>query len=335
MPKRRKKTKTGPTPTLAVPAPPEPEEPAPLVPAGAAELLPRSDESVLPALPADPLRRYFAEIRGYPRLTREQEHDLAVRFREKGDPKAAYELVTSNLRLVVRIAMDYRRSYLNLLDLIQEGNIGLLQAVRKYDPYRGVPFSGYAGYWVRAYVLKYLLDHWSLVRVATTNARRKLFYNLKREQQRLRAQGIEAGPKLLARNLGADEEDVVEVGKAIKARDLSIDQPVRGGEDEDRFVWETMASDAAPPDEQVAREEMREILKAKIAAFAATLKEKELYILEKRLVAEEPVTLQEIGDHFGTTREAVRQAEARLVKRLKEYLKAEIRDLKRFEVKID
>jgi RNA polymerase sigma-32 factor len=291
--------------------------------------------SVVP-VSADPLRRYLAEIRAYPQLTREEQHDLALRVREKGDKEAAFRLATSNLRLVVRIAMDYRRSYLNLLDLVQEGNVGLLQAVGKYDPYRGVPFSAYAGYWIRAYILKYLLDHWSLVRVGTTNIRRKLFYNLKREQQRLRSLGVEPGPKLLARNLGAGEQDVIEVGAALKARDLSIDQPAGPpGDEQDRFVWETMAAGGAGPEDQVAREEMQGILKEKIAAFAAGLKEKERYILESRLLADEPLTLQAIGDHFGTTREAVRQTEARLISRLKEYLRAEISDLKRFEVKTD
>ncbi|MBI3448139.1 MAG: sigma-70 family RNA polymerase sigma factor [Acidobacteria bacterium] len=285
-------------------------------------------------LPADPLRRYLAEIRGFPRLTREEEHALAVRVREGGDRDAAARLATGNLRLVVQIAMDYRRSYLNMLDLIQEGNIGLLQGIKKYDPYRGVPFSAYAGYWIRAYLLKYLLDHWSLVRVGTTNARRKLFYNLKREQERLRSLGITAGTKLLARNLDADEQDVIEVSQALKGRDVSIDAPVgRPGSDDDRFVWETMAAGGDAPDEQVARAEMQAILKEKIAEFAKTLKDKERYILETRLVAEEPATLQEIGDHYGTTREAVRQMESKLIARLREYLKSEIKDLRRFEVK--
>jgi len=301
------------------------EAPAPLAP------VPPPREA--PLAPPDPLRRYLAEIRRYPLLSREEEHELAVRYKEHGDKEAGRILATSNLRLVVRIAMDYRRSYLNLLDLVQEGNIGLLQAITKYDPYRGVPFSAYAGYWIRAYILKYLLDHWSLVRVGTTNARRKLFYNLKKEQARLQSEGISAGPKLLAQTMGADEQDVIEVSRALKARDLSIDQPVRsGGDGGDRYIWETMASEGTGPEQTVAREEMQEILKEKIAAFAKGLKEKELYILQNRLVAEEPQTLQAIGDHFGTTREAVRQTEARLVQKLKAYLKAEIKDLESFEI---
>lgn len=285
---------------------------------------------------ADILTRYFAEIRRYPQLTRDEAVELAKRFRETGDPQAAYKLVTSNLRLVAKIAMDYRRSYLNLLDLMQEGNIGLLQAIKKYDPYRGVPFSAYAGYWIRAYMLKYLLDHWSLVRVGTTNLRRKLFFNLRKEQQRLRALGVDPGPKLLARNLGADESEVIEVSRALQGRDLSLDQPVsRSNDGDDRALWETMPAPAESPEAMVERREMQGILKEKIAAFGSTLKEKERYILEHRLLAEEPATLQAIGDHFGTTREAVRQMEERIIRRLKEYLKTEIEDLGSFEVKVD
>ena len=342
MPKKRK-TPTPKAKAEESTAPPAPDPPAaPLV--IVAESLP-VEAAVLDAEPldaasaiarAEPVRQYLNEIRRHPRITRDEEHELAVRFKEKGDTEAAYRLVTANLRLVVRIAMDYRRSYLNLLDLIQEGNVGLLQAIRKYDPYRGVPLSAYAGYWIRAYMLKYLLDHWSLVRVATTNARRKLFFNLKREQQRLRSEGIDPGPKLLAANLDAAEHDVIEVAGALKARDLSIDQPAgRPGDEDGRAIWETMAAVGAGPEEEAGRSQMQEILKQKIAGFASGLKEKERYILENRLVAEEPMTLQAIGDRFGTTREAVRQVEERLVKRLKEYLKREIRDLRHFEVKED
>jgi len=298
---------------------------------------------MLPALPSggvvpsDPLRRYLAEARRYPRLTREEERELAIRYREHGDLDAARRLVTSNLRLVVRIAMDYRRSFLNLLDLIQEGNIGLLNAVKKYDPYRGVPFSAYAGYWIRAYVIKHLLDHWSLVRVGTTNIRRQLFYNLKREKERLEREGIRADTKLLAANLGAEEQDVIEVGQALQGHDVSIDAPMRGGKDDGkpRYVWETL-SDASPdPSEQAARNEMQHLLREKIGAFSRGLKERGLYILENRLVAEEPLTLQAIGDKFGTTREAVRQAEVRLISKLRDYLKAEIPDLGEFQVRAD
>ena len=309
----------------------EPEDSVPddaSSPAPGGHLVPANPPGAI--APVDPLRRYLAEIRRYPRLSREEEHDLAVRYKESGDREAARTLVTSNLRLVVRIAMDYRRSYLNLLDLIQEGNIGLLHAVRKYDPYRGVPFSAYAGYWIRAYVIKHLLDHWSLVRVGTTNVRRRLFYNLKKEKARLEREGIYAGPKLLAQQFGAEEQDVVEVSQALQGRDISIDQPQRGQDDggKERYVWETLSSGEPDPAEQVARHEMQELLREKIAAFAADLKERDQYILRHRLVAEEPETLQAIGDRFGTTREAVRQAEARLMKRLREYLQAEIGDLR-------
>jgi RNA polymerase sigma-32 factor len=232
--------------------------------------------------------------------------------------------------------MDYRRSYLNLLDLIQEGNIGLLHGVKKYDPYRGVPFSAYAGYWIRAYVIKYLLDHWSLVRVGTTNVRRKLFYNLKKEKERLEREGIHAGPKLLAERFDAEEQDVIEVTQALQGRDISIDQPRRSsGDGKDRYIWESLSSGGADPSQQAERREMQQLLEAKIATFAAGLNERDRFILEQRLVAEEPVTLQVIGDRFGTTREAVRQAEVRLVKRLREHLVAEIPGLDELNIGAD
>jgi RNA polymerase sigma-32 factor len=319
--------------TDPAPEAPAPASPAPLAAPAEAELVEEPADRGSSIVPTDPYQRYLAEIRKYPRLTREQEQALAIRYREEGDREAARILATANLRLVVRIAMDYRRAYMNLLDLIQEGNVGLLQAVTKYDPYRGVPFSAYAGYWIRAYILKYLLDHWSLVRVGTTNIRRRLFYNLRREQQRLEREGIVPGAKLLARSFGAEEEDVVDVSRALKGRDVSIDQPIRKSEgSEDLFLWQTMASEAAGPDEQIAREELQEILREKIGAFAEGLKEKDRFILQKRLLAEEPLTLQAIGDQYGTTREAVRQAETRLIRKLKDYLKREIEDLKSFEI---
>lgn len=338
-PRKKKDKETPPTARSAAPSagrdvvkPPTTE----LAPPREAEIVDDGASVETPLAIADPLTRYFAELRRYPRLTREEERELAERFRSTGDREAAQRLATANLRLVVRIAMDYRRAYLNFLDLIQEGNIGLLHAIKRYDPFRGVPFSAYAGYWIRAYVLKYLLDHWSLVRVGTTNVRRKLFFNLKREQQRLRSEGIDPGPKLLAQNLGADESDVIEVSRALKGRDLSIDQPSsRSGEEDSRPIWETMAADVVGPEEQVAREQMQSILKEKIGAFSTGLKEKERYILEKRLLADEPLTLQAIGDHYGTTREAVRQIEARLVRKLRDFLRSEIKDLKHFEVKPD
>jgi RNA polymerase sigma-32 factor len=293
--------------------------------------LPTAATGALPA--ADTFRHYLRQIARFPRLTNEEEHELALRYRDLGDPEAAYRLVTGNLRLVVHIAMEYRRTFLNLLDLILEGNVGLMMAVRKYDPLRGVPFSAYASQWIRAYVLKHLLDHWSIVRVGTTNARRRLFYNLKKERERLDRLGIVAGPKLLASTFDASEQDVIDVSRALSRRDMSLDAPV--GDDSTRQVWETIPVASPPPDEAVAQAELRDILREKIAAFAATLDERERYILDHRLVAEDPVTLQAIGDTFSITREAVRLAERKVIAKLRDHLRSELPDLRAFEVSDD
>jgi RNA polymerase sigma-32 factor len=284
-------------------------------------------------VPTDTFRHYIQQVTRYPRLTRDEEHELAVRYHKYGDSEAAYRLVTGNLRLVVRIAFDYRRTFLNLLDLVQEGNIGLIRAVRKYDPFRGVPFSAYSGWWIRAYMLKYLLDHWSIVKVGTTNARRRLFFNLKKEKERLELEGIGAGPKLLAETFNASEQDVIDVGRALSSRDVSLDAPIPG--DSDKQVWETIPVAGTPLDDQVARSELREILRAKLAAFSKGLKEKERYVLNERLVAEEPATLQAIGDRFSMTREAARLIEKKVIAKLRDYLRTELKDLRVFEVSDD
>ena len=296
----------------------------------------RSEAAVLPSeslVQADTFKHYLQQIARYPRLTREEEHDLALRYRKYADPEAAYRLVTGNLRLVVRIAQDYRRAFLNMLDLIQEGNVGLMHAVKKYDPFRGVPFSGYAAWWIRAYILKHLLDHWSIVKVGTTNARRRLFFNLKKEKERLEREGITPGPRLLAETFDASEQDVEDVARALSVRDVSLDAPV--AQDSERRFWETIPIGDAPPDEMVAQDQLREILHEKLAAFGRGLKARERFVFQKRLVAEEPVTLQQIGDHFGLTREAARLIEKKVISKLREFLKRELKDLRLFEVADD
>jgi len=281
-------------------------------------------------VPSDTFGHYMRQVARYPRLTREEEHELAVRYHDHGDPQAAYKLVTGNLRLVIRIAFEYRRAFLNMLDLVQEGNLGLMQAVKKYDPFRGVPFSSYAAWWIRAYILKHLMDHWSIVKVGTTNARRRLFYNLKKEKERLEREGISAGPRLLAETFGATEQDVVDVSRALHARDLSLDAPV--APDADRSVGETIPASHTSLEETVAQNELREILREKLASFSRDLNEKERVVLERRLVAEDPITLQQIGDRFGMTREAARQIEKKVIGKLRKYLRSELKDLKAFEV---
>lgn len=276
-------------------------------------------------VPSDPFRRYLAEIRKYPPLTREEEQALARRYRETGDREALLRLVTANLMLVVRVALSFRRAARNLLDLVQEGNVGLLQAIERFDPDVGVRLPTYAAWWVRAYIIKFLLDNVRLVRVGTTNARRKLLYNLRRERARLEAEGFEVGPKMLAERFGVSEEDVRDVQRALAGGDVSLDAPV--GDDEDRTQADLLASSAPTAEEEVARRDLQERVQASIARFREGLAERDRALLDERLLAEDPVTLQEIGDRFGTTREAVRQAEVRLMARLRTHLTGELGDL--------
>jgi RNA polymerase sigma-32 factor len=280
----------------------------------------------------DPLRAYMAEVARHRVLSREEEHELAVRYRETGDVEAAYKLVASNLRLVVKIANEYRRTAFHLLDLVQEGNMGLMQAVKKYDPWKGVKLSSYAAWWIRAYIIRFVMENWRMVKLGTTQAQRKLFFNLSKEREKLLARGIEPTPRLLARNLQVDEKDVEEMTARMGSEDLSLDAPLRGEDDGSRQsrLDRVPASGEAPPDEAIGDEELRRIFREKLEAFAKTLTdEKERFIFEKRLLppdGEVPLTLQEVGDRFKLTRERARQIEAKLTGRLREYIKAEIPD---------
>jgi RNA polymerase sigma-32 factor len=296
--------------------------PAPSPTAPALPSLPAASRDVAPA---DALSRYLAELRRYPPIPREDEHALAVRLVEEGDLEAARRLVLANLRLVVKIAMEYRRSWTNVLDLIQEGNVGLVQAVQRFDPYQGVKLSSYAAYWIRAYVLKFLLDNIRLVRLGTTRAQRKLFFRLNREKRELERLGFEAEPRLIAERLDVSEADVVEMEQRLAHGDLSLEAPVRHEEGSATF-GDFLAADVRSAEQNVADEELRRVFLEKVQAFAATLDQRERRIVEERILAEEPKTLQEMGDAFGVTRERVRQLEARVVSRLREYLRENLVD---------
>ncbi len=280
----------------------------------------------------DPLRAYMAEVSRHKVLPREEEHALAVRYRETGDVEAAYKLVASNLRLVVKIAHEYRRTAFHLLDLVQEGNMGLMQAVKKYDPWKGVKLSSYAAWWIRAYIIRFVMENWRMVKLGTTQAQRKLFFNLSKEREKLLARGIEPTPRLLARNLQVDVKDVEEMSARMGSEDVSLDAPLHGDEDEARHsrLERVVAANGAPPDEKIGDEQLRRIFREKLETFAKTLEdEKERFIFEKRLLpadGEAPLTLQEVGNRFKLTRERARQIEAKLTGKLREYLRAEIPD---------
>jgi len=274
----------------------------------------------------DPMQQYLREVQSHPLLTPEEEHDLAVKYTETGDVAVAARLVTANLRLVVKIAYEYRRAYRQIMDLVQEGNIGLLQAVKRYDPYRGVKLSSYAAWWIRAYILRFILNNWRLVKLGTTQAQRKLFFNLNKEKARLSAMGIEPSAAEIARRLGVDEQEVTEMDRRLSAGETSLDAPA--GDSEGRAVsrLDLLPAAESGPDAQVAEEEIQKLLREKLADFRTTLTGKDIEIFDERLVAENPLTLQELGDRFGISRERVRQIEARLTGRLREYLQNELGD---------
>ena len=292
-------------------------------------------EPVISALPAlvefdkkrslvttDPLQSYLAMVRKIPRITEEEEHRLAVRVNKFNDRDAALKLVTSYLHLVVGISFEFHTKFQNILDLIQEGNIGLMRAVQKFDPFKGVRLPTYASYWIKAYMLKYLLNNWRLVRVGTTNMRRKLLYNLDKVTNELKNSGMEAGPKQLAAHFKTTEEEVEAVQKTLSTRDVSFDSKLSN--DSERTYAEVIGDKSPSIEETFETKEISEIVNMRIAEFAKDLKPSDRAILYDRLMSNEPLTLSEIGEKHGVTREAVRQAETRLKKRLKDYLEKEI-----------
>ncbi len=305
----------------------EPQEEAPEVEVLEEGDFHQSEDSSDKALvPFDSLQRYLSEIRRYPLLSREEEHQLAVEYKEYGNIKAAYKLLTSNLRLVVMIAREYEKAFRNLLDLIQEGNVGLMEGLKKYDPYRGIRFPSYAVWWIRAYIIRYIMNNWRMVKIGTTQAQRRLFFNLQKEKEKLEAEGYTPGPKLLAQRLEVKEGEIVEMEQRLSHRDMSTDVPI--GEDQDFTLLNFLADDKETPEDQLAEVEYRQLLKEKIQDFVQDLKDKELYIFHKRLLTDSPLTLREIGEEFGISRERVRQIEERLKKKLKTYLTKEFKDNK-------
>ena len=272
-------------------------------------------------VPQDPFNAYLHEAKNYPILTEEEEKELAIRLQETGDVDAAYKLTTANLMLVVKIAMTFKREWQNVMDLVQEGNVGLMKAVKNFDPFRGVRLSAYATWWIKSYILKYILDNWRLVRVGTTNARRKLLFNLKKEKERLERQGFDPSTKLLAEHFGVDEGEIIDVEASIGAIDVSMDTPTRA---DSTMTPAQSLSDGKSLEKGAEIDQFRKILSKKIEGFKSELNSGEIEILEKRILSESPQSLQEIGDQRGVTREAVRQAEQRLLKKFKIYIEEEM-----------
>ena len=273
----------------------------------------------------DPLQRYLSEINQYRLLTREEEIELGKRIREHGDSEAAFRMATSNLRLVVKIALEFQRIWMqNLLDLIQEGNIGLMRAVQKFDPYKDVKFSYYAAFWIKAYILKFIMDNWRLVKIGTTQGQRKLFFKLKKEKQKLIDEGFVPHTKLLSDRLGVSEKEVMEMDQRLDGWDVSLDAPLK--EDSDTERGEFLSSGETSIESQVAKKEIETLLKEKVSKFRKQLAARELEIFDKRIFTDTPLTLQDIGDKYSISRERVRQLEKNIIKKMKTFFKGEIPD---------
>jgi RNA polymerase sigma-32 factor len=266
-----------------------------------------------------PLQVYLQQIAKYPLLEPEEEFELAKGHFETGDVNSAHRLVTANLRLVVKIANDFRQAQLNLLDLIQEGNYGLMQAVKRFNPYKGVKLSSYAAWWIRAYILKYIMDNKSQVKIGTTADQRKLYYNLEKTARALLAEYDHVDAKLLADHLNVREKDVIEMQARLGSPDVSLDAPL-GDEPDGTTRGAMIPANIASAEDLLANAEVRRLFQEHVDEFRATLKGRDLEVFDARLLAEEPATLQEIGDRYGITRERARQIESKILKKLRDHV---------------
>jgi RNA polymerase sigma-32 factor len=262
------------------------------------------------------LETYLVQINQFPLLTQEEEFKLAVRYRKHNDIDAAQKLITSNLKFVVKVAFEYKSYRVKLLDLIQEGNIGLMMAVKKFNPHKGYRFISYAIWWIRAYIQNFIIKTWSLVKIGTTQAQKKLFYKIGKIRKALESEGEnEKKYELLAHDLDVAKEDIIEMEQRMAARDLSLDAPLDEGQELTHL--DLLKEDSPNQEEALAQEEEKKIREHEVQNAMKRLSEKEVYVIQNRIMAEDPLTLQQIGDHLKLSRERVRQIEGEALKKLK------------------
>lgn len=278
------------------------------------------------AVPNQDLSRYLREIARYEILTREQMEELALRFHNDGDQQAGYKLICANLRLVVKMAMDYQKySMNNLADLIQEGNVGLVLAIKKFEPLRGVKFSYYATFWIRAYILRYIMENWRLVKLGTSQTQRRLFFNLNKEKARLESRGIRAESKLLAERLNSREADITEMDRRINSADTSLDCPVQQGSE---VTPKDLIMQPGPTVEEIAaNRQIKEKMHALLKKQRKNLNEKEKVILAERMMSVKSRTLKSIAEQFQVSRERIRQVEKNLTKKIKRLFEQELAEI--------
>ncbi|MEO8338982.1 MAG: RNA polymerase factor sigma-32 [Nitrospirota bacterium] len=290
---------------------------------------PRTTESTA-VVPVTALQQYLAEVRLHPYLSKEEELHLFHEYKIQGSRDAAVKLIMANLRVSISIAAEYLHTGADHMDLIQEGNVGLMHAIKKFDPSKNVRFYAYAAWWSRAYILRYLLNNYRLVKIGTTQDQRKLFYNLKKEKAKLEREGFAPDTKLLADRLNVRERDVIEMGQRLGNWELSLDQPL--GEDQEGSLLDVLPSQQVPADEQLAHTQLKTLFRAKLAEFVKSLNERDEDILRNRILSETPLTLDDLGAKYSITKERTRQLEARIIKRLRDYVKKDIKDFEHLRV---
>ncbi len=272
------------------------------------------------------LFRYMQDVNSYKLLNAEETEDLVLRYQKMGDLQAGNDLITANLRLVVKIAGDFQKYWTNnFLDLVQEGNIGLIKAINKFEPDRGIKFSYYATFWIRAYILKFIMDNWRLVKLGTTQVQRKLFYKLNKEKKDLETQGIKPESSLLASRLAVREKDIIEMEQRFNGPDISIESPV--SPDSTTEQKDLLAQNGPSVEEIAAKREIIEKIKGFLDKQKGSFCERERVILEDRLLQDDSRSLKNIAEQFDISRERIRQIEARLLKKIGKTLQQEMPDI--------
>jgi len=279
----------------------------------------------MPNLPVvkNSLETYLVQINQFPLLTPEEEFDLAVKYRKDNDISAAHKLITSNLRFVVKVALEYKSYGVKLLDLIQEGNIGLMMAVKKFNPHKGYRFISYAIWWIRAYMQNFIIKTWSLVKIGTTQAQKKLFYKIGKVRKALESDPEnEKKYERLAKDLDVPKEDIIEMEQRMASRDLSLDAPFDEGKE---LTHLDLLQEESPNQEEVlAHEQEKELREREVQKALKRLSEKEVFIIKNRIMSDEPLTLQEIGLQLNLSRERVRQIESEALKKLKKEMSTSV-----------
>ena len=278
--------------------------------------------SSLPAL-SNSLQSYLAQIRNHPVLSREEEYELAMRHRETGDLEAARKLIISNLKFVVRVANEYKNYNVNTMDLIQEGNIGLMKAVRGFDPTKGYRLISYAVWWIRAYIQNHIMKNWSLVKVGTNQSQRKLFYKLRSTKNKIEATGAETGEGIyseIAKELDVPDSQVIEMDRIMSGKDLSLDATVEGGTER---TYVDILGDTFDQEKFLEDSQIRPLVAKKIKEALANLKDRERYIIERRVLTDSPETLEKLSRKFGISRERVRQIEKNALNKIKQEFQKE------------